>query len=121
MIGTAAEGERGDFLQVAQLDDCEVCYCREIEEREGGREGGREVSFLIPQRDIAQPLLGRRRFGFGEILKFKTYMLLPQKVRHIGPFRHRRPKYKHTKANLPSNRTQGGKRSQLQQIRDSKD
>ena len=27
---------RGDFLEVAQLDDCEVCYCREIEEREGG-------------------------------------------------------------------------------------
>ena len=33
-------------------------------------EQGREVSFLIPQMDIAQPLLGRRRFG----------LLLPQIV-----------------------------------------
>ena len=99
MIGTAAEGERGDFLEVAQLDDCEVCYCREIEERGGAREG----SVLSDSTDgYCTTSLGEEKVRFA----FAPNSLGGQFFKVI---RHRRPKYKHTMANLSSNRTQGEK------------
>ena len=37
----------------------------------------REVSFPIPPMDIAQPLMGRRRFGLRELLNFHIQMVFP--------------------------------------------